>query len=464
VGATDWLIYGRGLSALVLAERLGSAGRQVLLVNPERSWGGVFGGINIDGEVFDAGMTNFEFDLFGESSQDLQNYCPDRKSDIGRYVHFVQRYLERFVETTRLPDPVMQFGGKVVKDLIISNHFDVFGSLAPEVRKHIQVELEAIVAVDNPLHPKTKYSPNSYLSVTPLQKVSKANHGITIHELFIEPMFRKILGISTAEVEGIFHRNGWIPLFYPETLLSQFSGSKIRLTPTVFRYPVDDNFGVFISRIHRAVQDLPNVRVMSNVKETGIDLASATINACGEEISFRRLAWDGNLAELLGSPGQSPLPGRRASLDLFFMKVHEQGVDNRFAVLTDPEIDSPFYRVTNQTICTGSMLSQHKIILECNSCNWNEDSHVQDDLLCAALTRYGINPASVASWCRRRFKSALAIPSYAQMVEFNRQRDYIADKFPDIELIGASSGYTSITLNDHIIQALKVAQKEGALE
>jgi hypothetical protein len=464
VGSIDWVIYGRGLSALVLAERLGSVGLQVLLLNPDKSWGGIFRGINIDGDVFDAGMTNFEFDLFGEPAQDLQHYCPDRKSDIGRYVHFAQRYLERFVETVPLPTPVMQFRGKVVEDLILSNRFEVFRSLAPEVRISIRDELEAILAVDNPLHPRTKNSAESRLMVTPFEDVSRANHGKTLHELFIEPMFRKVLGIPTAEIEGVFHRNGWVPLFYPETLLSQFWGSKMRLAPTVFRYPNDDNFGAFIDRILKVVQDLPNVRMVESVRDIEINLASATINTCDEKISFRRLAWDGNLNPLIGSSSKPPQPGRRASLDLFFLKVQEWGVANRFAVLVDPEVESPFYRITNQTICSGSEESHHKIILECNSCNWSEEGRDQYDILSSALRRYAIDPESVVTWCRRRFTGALAIPSYAQMNEFNYQRDYIAQRFHNIELIGASSGYISVTLNDHIIQALKVAQKEGALQ
>jgi hypothetical protein len=49
------------------------------------------------------------------------------------------------------------------------------------------------------------------------------------------------------------------------------------------------------------------------------------------------------------------------------------------------------------------------------------------------------------------------------MLKFNQQRERLAMAYPALELIGASSGYISVTLNDHIIQALKIAQQEGAL-
>ena len=55
------------------------------------------------------------------------------------------------------------------------------------------------------------------------------------------------------------------------------------------------------------------------------------------------------------------------------------------------------------------------------------------------------------------------MPSHAQMEQFNQRRERIAQTFNKVTLIGAASGYVSVTLNDHIIQALKIAHQEGAL-
>jgi len=460
---TDWVIYGSGLSALVLAEQLGSAGRDVLLVNPNKTWGGVFGGINIDGDVFDAGMTNFEFDLFGEPANDIQNYHPDHKHDVGRYVHFVERYLSRFVKTKVLPTPKMLFAGHIVEDLIISNRFDVLEFLAPPIRHAICAELQAIVAKPNPLHPRTKKEPNARIASASFEQVSLANHGPTFHGLFIEPMFTKILGISSSEIEGIFHRNGWAPLFYPETLLSQFGSAPQKLKSTFFQYPADLNFGEFIGRISNTVRALPNVRIIDSAKEIEINLAKSAIRLGSEEICFRRLAWGGELAQLLGQSSEVVQTSKRASLDLFFLKVKENGVSNRFAVMIDSEANSPFYRVTNQSICSGALTTEHKFILECNSVNWHEESPESCFILDETLRRYGIDPKAVVFKQHRSFKGALAIPTTAKMHEFNRFRQRVAETFPNVNLIGASSGFISVTLNDHIIQALKIAQEEGVL-
>lgn len=460
---TDWLIFGSGLSALVLAERLGDAGKDVILINPSRSWGGIFGGIGINGEIYDVGMTNFEFDLFGEPADDLDHYSPDHKADVGRYVHFVQRYLSRFVQTAPIPTPRMCFGAELVDDLIISNRFDVVRTLSTEVKQKIWAELEDILTRPNPLHPRTKNEPGSPLASTPFDQVSRANHGNTFHELFIEPIFGKILGIPTRDIEGVFHRNGWAPLFYPDTLLSQFNVAPQSLKPTIFSYPADPHFGAFITRIASAVHALPSVTVIEGAKEVEVDAAASTLRLGERSFSYNRLAWGADPGQLLGADGELEEPGRRANLDLFFLKVKAEGLAHQFAVLIDPERDSPFYRITDQNVCSGEQGAEHKIILECNSSNWDEQSPQRNQRLEAALRRYGIDPAAVLSCERRSFNGALSIPSQAQMEQFNQRRQRIVQTFSQVTLIGAASGYVSVTLNDHIIQALKIAHQEGAL-
>jgi hypothetical protein len=462
----DWLIYGGGLSALVLAERLGNAGKTVLLFNPGKSWGGIFGGLNINGQMFDAGMTNFEFDLFGEPADDIQNYDPDQKRDVGRYVHFVQRYLSRFASVFPLPTPRMLHDGHLTDDMIISNRFTVLGLLAPENRALIRDELTKIIGRPNPLHPSTKNQPDSLLATKPFDQVSIANHGPTFHRLFIEPMFSKVLGMPTSGIEGVFHRNGWVPLFYPESLLSQFGDEPHQFKSTVFSYPEDDHFGAFISRIAETVHAMPNVTVVDSARDFQLDVSCSLFRMGDNQFSFSRLAWGGELDQLLPatSTHSIQLPAaRRASLDLFFLNVRQDGLEKPSVVLIDPEPASPFYRITNQTMCRGIEAKEHKIIFECNSCNWNEESPKKGMSMDSALNRYGINPSAVVSCERRTFKGALSIPNHALMADFNHRRQRVAIEFPEVALIGASSGYVSVTLNDHIIQALKIAHHEGAM-
>lgn len=460
---SNWVIYGSGLSALVLAERLGYSGKKIILLNPAKTWGGIFSGLKVGDSIFDGGMTNFEFDLFGEPKNDIDQYSPDSKSDIGKYVHFVKKYIKKFAELHTIPAPCMIYKEFITTDMIISNQFNVLNFLSQEERKLIKTELEFILNNPNEFHPKLKYNKESFLEKYSFEVISKANHGITFHNLFIEPLFQKVLGVSTGDVSGIFHRNGWAPLFYPETLLSQFSETPQKLSPTNFHYPSDKNFGKFIERIVDHVREMPNVQIFNSVKDVVINSLGRVISTDQGHFNYERLAWGGSLRQfnLTDEISSTVSSEKRSSLDIFFLEVDVRGITNLFSVLIDPEKKSPFYRVTNQTICCGVNSERHQIIIECNSKNWDESNPDSQKIFDQSLRRYGIDPEFVISCFHKNFAGALAIPSVEASMEFNQLRMAANNKFPEIYLIGLSSGYTSVTLNDHIIQALKIAYLEG---
>ncbi|MEM5400566.1 FAD/NAD(P)-binding protein [Paraburkholderia unamae] len=458
----NWVVYGSGVSALALAERLGSSGRDVTLLNPANSWGGIFRGVRVGELTFDAGMTNFEFELFGSPSEDIEKYNPDSKADIGKYVHFVRRYLSDYVDVHELPSPRMIYGDRIVDDLIITNCFEILSKLPISLRTAIRQELEACVSNGNALHPRSKSMNDSPLDEASFEAASLTNHGPTFHRLFVEPMFRKVLDVPTSSVKAVFHRSGWTPLFYPETLLSQFGPLPQRLKPTVFHYPRDPHFGAFIDRILNKVRALPNVRVETAVTEARVDAARRRVTTAQGEHTFDQLAWGGDLTQLMPDVSLSPL--QRASLDLFFLRVRSNGVRDRFPVLIDPDAGSPFYRVTNQTVCRqDDVAEEHQIIFECSSANWEEQAPASRRRFDEALERYGIAPHAVIDRLHRSFSGALVIPAHEQIASFNAVRNTVSQRFPYIHLIGTSRSCVSATLNDHLIQALQIAHSEGAL-
>ena len=78
------------------------------------------------------------------------------------------------------------------------------------------------------------------------------------------------------------------------------------------------------------------------------------------------------------------------------------------------------------------------------------------------LLRYGLDPAQIEYWEHKSFKNALVIPSLQGAVEFHAHQEVIKKLYPEIHLMGQSSGYVSTTLNDHVIQALIIAKQYGA--
>jgi len=461
-----WVIYGNSLSALVLAERLGSIGYKIDLLNPSKNWGGIFSGIHFNKTIFDSGMTNFEFDLFGEKFFDIENYNPDNHRDINKYVHSVKNYISNFIKLRTIETPQIYFEQKKYPDLLITNKFDVLQSLPPHIKLSIINELNKILLNVNNLHAKFKNDPNSHISNATFEEVSIANHGLTFHKLFIEPFFRKVLAISTSQIPGPFHRSGWAPLFYPETLFSQFSSNPQILKPTLFHYPEKENFGVFIKKILHQIKKYKSINLHYDVKDIIICKNSNTISSNLGNFSFEKLAWGGEIEKIIFKNvklNKKLNVYDKASLDLFFIEVDASDIKNHFSVIMDLNLTSLFYRATNQTVCSGSASKVNKIIFESNTINSNNKEITENINFNSSIISYGINPMAIKNLYHRTFHRALKIPTKNELLEFNALRDEIRFTMPSLELIGPSSGYISTTLNDQVIQSLKIAKKEGVL-
>jgi hypothetical protein len=161
--------------------------------------------------------------------------------------------------------------------------------------------------------------------------------------------------------------------------------------------------------------------------------------------------------------GASKGAPRYASLDLYFAMIAEQGISNACPVLLDPELDSPIFRVTNQTLCAGKAAASHKVILESRAGSSGTGGNVTQSII-SGLSKYGINPDHLISLEHRSFANALKIPSEIESDHFAALRQLMLSEVPEIELIGPAAGYLAVTLNDQIIQALMLARMEGLIE
>ena len=126
-----------------------------------------------------------------------------------------------------------------------------------------------------------------------------------------------------------------------------------------------------------------------------------------------------------------------------------------------PESEFPFYRVTNQTICSAESSTNHKIILESGSLASSANVKFSNLSLNKFLSKINIDPNGVLFTEHKSFPGALKIPSSDNYNEFNKLREELASKYSNVEFTGASSGYCCTTLNDQIIQALKFFETAG---
>ena len=211
--------------------------------------------------------------MFYDPSDDLQDYRAGVvKSDIGKFVHFVKEYVEKFVDLHKVSTPKMRFRDRIVGDFILSNELDVLEIFEGSDKKQVIKELEAILSKEMPLHASGKENQASEVYSAMFEEVSRANNGNFIHENIIAPMLMKVLGIQSNELPAIFHRNGWVPLYYPETLYSQFSSKPQALKPTIFEYPDGAHFGTFVDRLCKQIETLKSVQIINGVEVTSIPI------------------------------------------------------------------------------------------------------------------------------------------------------------------------------------------------
>lgn len=462
----NWVICGSGVSVIVAAELLGSAGYPVVVLNPGKALGGIFRGISANGLKYDVGMTNFEFDLFASQSDDILDYEPGKKSDIGRFVHFVNRYVERFTKVHQVPPVKMLFGDKLIGDFILSNSFDVLAQLDEGLRAKVIDELKAITRGPMSLHARNKEDSRSAIYASNYEAASIGNHGKTIHKHLIQPMLKKVLNVDPHELDAVFHRNGWVPLFYPETLLTQFSDNPQELRPTSFHYPNDTYFGSFVEKVTKRVASLDNVQVLNNVSITEVDRKKKCV-ICDEGIfEFDLLAWEHDIDILAPEYEFSKITSEqsRANLALFFTEVESGGIGTPFSVVTDPCSDSEFYRVTDQTVCSAIENNTHRIIFEANADNLLSDDLNDVGTISEIASLLDIDRDAVKQISGFRFNGALTVPNTLNMAAYQERHARLTAELTDIYLMGRSSGYIAATLNDHILQPIKMLKELGSTD
>ena len=101
-----FVIYGNNTAALVAALEI-SKKNKVTLINPGKSWGAHFSGIQTPEGSYDIGMNYFEFSTFLAQNENLLEYNPDKRNDAAKYFHKVENYIRKIVALTRVPEPSM---------------------------------------------------------------------------------------------------------------------------------------------------------------------------------------------------------------------------------------------------------------------------------------------------------------------------------------------------------------------
>jgi len=462
----DVVLAGNYLTTLVAAAEIARSGKRICVVNPVPSWGGHFTRLTVAGMPFDPGAVSHEFTAFNAAGErDPLSYDSRRRSDVGRFIGLIEEFTRSQIELVRMQPPQTVYGGALHSDIIMSNQFDVLHH--PVIAGRIRAEQEYITkSICSELHPRKKKTSDLFLKRS-YYEASVMNHGATLHAAICEPMFYKMSAISSTRLIALYHRIAWLPLYYPETLRSQFEAQPQQLQDTYFCYPRAGYVGALgealVQRMTAAgvtiIRD-PIAAVESQPGKTAVVLKD------GRRLESPHLAWSLAHDQLITSVTATRANHfERWSATLVFITIRRHHVAKSFSVLYAPDDRVLFYRANNQTDSAGLNEDSVRVVVEVNpdyalAHGFADDdgiaSRVKDDLASLGIVADSNHVEVVGV---RTLRNVLLLPSVENWQTLERERDILLDRYPGVIFTRNVEAFFTDTLNDQIIKGLKLAEQ-----
>jgi hypothetical protein len=471
---TPFVLVGNALSVMVAATKLAKNGADVVIINGSNNWGGHFTTVPYGDVSYDAGMVLHEFTSYNSenSKEDLRTYDPTIRNDAGRFCKTVRQYVNLYQETHEITAPKMYVEGKCYDDMLIANSLSSLQHLpfADAIRKDL------LTLLDSPsipaLHASNKLISDEFKKLS-YQAASLANHGQTFHARLIEPFCKKLLNVGTDDVVSLYHRVPWLPLFYPETLLSYFQGSPQKLPPTVFSYPTGECVGDLANKLKAEIQRDSHIRIINEhssrlkFRDDGKYEIEFTKH---ERIIANKMAWSSSSSDLLRVLGreESARNYEKCSFALVFLRIPTDLLKLDFTVLSIVDPDIMTYRITNQSRCSALDSWADRIVIEINTDYLAEKNAlgVKKDLkvlVIEELVALGIveDGACVELVKIIELRKVLPLPNSNNMKSFTDEMSAVLDATPLMSLLGSTSGFSSSSFNHQVLQGLKLYDTWG---
>jgi hypothetical protein len=455
-------IFGNNFGAIIAAIEL-SKKYKINIVNPTNIWGAHFSGIKINDIIFDVGMNFFELSSFQKSVSDIKTYDISKKNDSARFLGIVSDYLKNYVKLSPVRNIYTFYEGNFYGDFLISNCLDIIENFSQGKKYKILDELNQSFNVN--LHASKKYENENLFKETSFYEVGCTNHSQFIHEELIEPFCKKIFNLDSKLIPALFHRVTWMPLYYPETIKNSILDCNFKLPVTEFHYPTESSFSDISWNLYQKMLNSENINVIHQNPDKIVKHNKGFSLEFGKDLfNIEELIWFGDLIALnnLIYNDCENLMFKRSSFTLVFIYVKNVDLDFNFSCIYDVD-DKYLFRITNQDSLNTSK-ERKRIILEYNSDILQIDEvsdtklgeYSLSKLISTKILREGTIPEFIEI---KKFKNAVVEPSFENFNLFNRLKTKIINDFPDINLMGPSSGFSNSSLTDLIVQAIYISKK-----
>lgn len=475
---TPLALVGNALAVLVAATERAKCGLPTVVINPGGPWGGYFAGVQADGRRWDAGMVAYEFTSFRQPATPptLASYDPLQRNDIGRYCDVVRAYVHAQQRTRPIDAPQMWIGGRVLPDLLLANGLAALPELscATAARDELRHHVEA--ARRSPWHASRK---NDWpadgrcgagdATLLDCDSVSRLNHGDVLHDAVFAPFARQVLGRDATHLAALYHRIPWLPLYWPETLLSWLEGRPQVLPPTVFSAPAGGSVADLCAGLAAQMAASPLVTVHAEkVRHVERHARGFTLQLeHGQPIDAARLGWGQTPHQGLQACGEiaPPPPEQRLPLLLSLLRLPRRDLRRDFSVLHVADNASGLYRINHASACAGENDGDSvRLVVEANTACFaahhgtptDDTGTVQavlDDLCHLGLVAGG---ARAEFSQLLRLSGALPLPTADGLAAHADQRSRLLTRWPGVEPIANSAGPFATSLSDQIVQGLRL--------
>ena len=462
----DTIIAGNYLTSLVAAVGLARAGQKVCIINPTPTWGGYFTKVSIGGFTWDPGSISHEFTAFNnEGARDPLTYDSRKRNDVGRFIKTIEEYTRSNIEMAEMPSPKTVYSGELHHDFIMCNRLELLKN--PSLRQRVAAEQKYIAQYgSSDLHPKHKKHSELFIKRSYYQ-ASVENHGATLHSLLLEPYFYKMSALSSTRLLALYHRIAWLPLYYPETLRSQFGDSPQKLQDTFFCYPKAGYVGVLADTLVEQMKDAGVTIIQRQpIDAIGKENGKTTLSIGGNKLQAKRIIWSLAHDQLIQTAtGETPRSFEKWSATLAFTTVKRDKLLKPFSVLYTPDENLLFYRASSQTISSGQDEETVRIVVEVNpdyaqSLGYKNEqdifTRIQSDFASLGIVS---DPNDLNLIAIKTRKNVLLLPSFENWKLLEEERDILLDKYPDLVFTRNVESFFTDTLNDQLIKGLKLVEQ-----
>ena len=451
------LLIGNGLAILIGAYEIARRGQAVRLLTDGKPLGGHFAGTEIDGQGFDLGMMMLEEVIPARTGADLRTYDPSVRNDWTRFGDRASRWLREHVDLVRVPTPECLLEGKRVPDYLIANRLEAMvGADAPNR-----------VSRNDPRHPSHKYESGIYDSLTYAQ-ASSLNHGARLHERFIEPFVRKLMGVSSDAFLARYHRAAWVPLFYPETLAQAVRSDPTGLVEYPFWTTPKGYVGQLVLDIREKLKKMPHVSVLtaplrSLRQQNGKWIAVLNSSDTYESSRLALGLTPDRACVLLGIPMSTT--SLAASVTVLFAKVRSDRISTpQFCtMLLDDELSA--YRLSDQDALAGLDPEWHRVTIESSPQllasrypTVSAEAALKHELA-ALLGVPEFDDVAITPLKCFTAQNALAVPTAKEVARASALSAALALVAPGAVLTGSMLGYGMASLNDQLVQGIKLSEE-----